>query len=67
MLSTARSEVERVGQNKSVGQSSMPLRPITIQPANFGGKKQISQMKSAAFICAAALVSLVLLPAIFLY
>ncbi|XP_071736566.1 uncharacterized protein [Rutidosis leptorrhynchoides] len=51
----ARSEVDRVGQNKSVCHSSLPLGPIRIQSAKFGRKNDISQIKSAAFICAAAM------------
>ncbi|XP_071730281.1 uncharacterized protein [Rutidosis leptorrhynchoides] len=49
------SEVQSVGQNKSIGCSILPLRPISIRPATFGRKNQISQMRSAAFICAAAM------------
>lgn len=56
----ARAEIPRRGQIKSIGQSSLPLRPRNIEPASFGGQMHISQMKSAAFICAAALVSSVL-------
>nr|GFA63729.1 WAS/WASL-interacting protein family member 1-like [Tanacetum cinerariifolium] len=57
----ARSELQSVGQTKIIVNSSLPLlRPLKLQPATFGGKKQSLQTKSAAFICAAALVSLVL-------
>ncbi|XP_076926300.1 uncharacterized protein LOC143589424 [Bidens hawaiensis] len=51
----ARSEVPKVGQIKSTGLCSLPLRPLSTQPATFGGQVQVSKMKSAAFICAAAL------------
>lgn len=56
----ARSEVRKIGQIKSNSLCSLPSRPLTTQPAKFGGKIQILSSKSAAFICAAALVSLVL-------
>ncbi|GKE31293.1 WAS/WASL-interacting protein family member 1-like protein [Tanacetum coccineum] len=56
VLFTARSELQRVGQTKTIVNSSLPLlRPLKLQPATFGGKKQSLQTKSAAFICAAAL------------
>ncbi|GJX42824.1 calcineurin B-like protein 3 [Tanacetum coccineum] len=52
----ARAESQRVGQTKTIVNSSLPLlRPLKLQPATFGGKRQSLQTKSAAFICAAAL------------
>ncbi|KAD6453961.1 hypothetical protein R6Q59_015723 [Mikania micrantha] len=51
----ARSEVPKVGQIKYGSLCSLPLRPLTTQPATYGGKIQILSRKSAAFICAAAL------------
>ncbi|KAL4579963.1 hypothetical protein LXL04_016134 [Taraxacum kok-saghyz] len=50
-----RSEVQRVGQIKLNGLSSLPPRPFSMQPATFGTKTQTSQLKSAAFICSSAL------------
>ena len=52
---TARSELPKVGQIKSSSLCSLPLRPLTTQPATYGGKHQILSRNSAAFICAAAL------------
>ncbi|KAI7758342.1 hypothetical protein M8C21_013703, partial [Ambrosia artemisiifolia] len=43
-----RSEVPKVGL------CSLPLRLLTTQPTTFGGHVQISPVKSAVFICAAA-------------
>ncbi|KAI3828371.1 hypothetical protein L1987_02472 [Smallanthus sonchifolius] len=51
----ARSEVPKVGQIKSSCLCSLPLRPLTTQPATFGRKDQILSRNSAAFIRAAAL------------
>lgn len=56
-----RSEVQKVGQIKPNGHCLLPPRPLSIQPATFGRQTQISQLKSAAFICASALVSSLLL------
>lgn len=51
----ARPEIQRGGQIRHIGHSPLALRLHTIQPATFGRQMQISQLKSAAFICASAL------------
>ncbi|CAI9303448.1 unnamed protein product [Lactuca saligna] len=50
-----RSEVHKGGQIKPNGHCLLPPKPLSIQPATFGRQTQISQLKSAAFICASAL------------